>query len=239
MAGPRNLGQISSGDSTRGHIDPQKARVNFATPSLQTLSQKVGGPIDLPKSCAPGMITPTLDAIEKSGKDTVYIYMMYADAKRVTAGVSTGEGDVDMFGHEEGGTLSERKQRLKEEEDLVSSAIHIVDNHGVRPDCCLAELPEDARIELLVVIKAIIRKLSYRSRDAWDLKMKQTIGVKKLLALGGDTWRNSKYQYATSGLQASLYQLSSLLQSTLSTIGTLCLCACSFNGSEDLYCRGS
>lgn len=42
-------------------------------------------------------------------------YMMCADAKKVTAGVDVVGGDVDMFGYEDGTSLSERKKSLEEE----------------------------------------------------------------------------------------------------------------------------
>lgn len=38
--------------------------------------------------------------------------MLCADAKKVPAGIDTKGGDVDMFGHERGETLTERKEKL-------------------------------------------------------------------------------------------------------------------------------
>lgn len=238
MAGPRNMGQICEGEVARGHIDPQKAQVNFATPSLQTLSKEASdGKLGMLKASPPGMISSTLGAIQKTAKDTVY--MMRADGKRVTAGANKHGGDVDMFGHEEGGTLHERKQQLEAAEQLVDSTISLVESQKMQPESRLSEMLKSVKLQITNKVKDVIRELSKRTQDAREMKLRQTFGLKKLLAISGDTWRDSKYQYAISGMQASIYQLTGFLESTLSTVGALSLCVCFLNGTETLYCRGS
>lgn len=238
MAGPRNMGQIREGEVLRGHIDPQKAQVDFATPSLQTLSREApDGKLGRLEASPPGMISSTLGAIQKTANDTVY--MMCADAKRVTAGVNKHGGDVDMFGHEEGGTLQEKKQQLEATCQLVDSTISLVELQNMQPESRLSEMLKSAKFQITYKVKDVIRELSKRNQNAREMKLRQTFGLKKLLAISGDTWRDSKYQYAISGMQASIYQLTGFLESTLSTIMALSLCVCFFNGTETLYCRGA
>lgn len=57
------------------------------------------------------MLHPILDALQTQGANE---YMMCADAKKVTAGVNIVGGDVDMFGYEDGTSLSGRNRSLEE-----------------------------------------------------------------------------------------------------------------------------
>ena len=45
--------------------------------------------------------------------------MLCADGKKVTSGIDSKGGDVDMFGHEGGQTLTERKQKLNRNLALI------------------------------------------------------------------------------------------------------------------------
>lgn len=57
------------------------------------------------------MLHPILDALQTQGANE---YMMCADAKKVTAGVDIVGWDVDMFGYEDGTSLSGRNRSLEE-----------------------------------------------------------------------------------------------------------------------------
>ena len=72
------MGQISEGEVSICRIDPQKAQVNFVTPSLQTLCTKASdGKLGKLEASTPGMIGSSLGAIQEMAKDTVYMVCRY------------------------------------------------------------------------------------------------------------------------------------------------------------------
>lgn len=67
------------------------------------------------------------------------------------------------------------------------------------------------------------------------LVLKQRFALKKFLKEGGPDWRNSKYVYAISSIQAQLFQLQSSVKKLLCVNNSLLSIGASINGASDKY----
>lgn len=137
--------------------------------------------------------------------------MLCADAKKVTAGIDTKGGDVDMFGHERNGKLTERKERLFNDIEKIDENKNSL---NMNPD-------GETREDIVPQLKTAIERISTRLADTRDLAVKQTFGLNKFKGMGGDNWKDTRYVYVISGLQASLYRLGEFSRDALTSIGNL------------------
>ena len=130
--------------------------------------------------------------------------MLCADAKKVTAGIDTKGGDVDMFGHERNGKLTERKERLFNDIEKIDENKNSL---NMNPD-------GETREDIVPQLKTAIERISTRLADTRDLAVKQTFGLNKFKGKIRD-------MYVISGLQASLYRLGEFSRDALTSIGNL------------------
>lgn len=86
------------------------ANINFAVPSIKTLSSFNLCEFDIPSKIEAGIIDPILDTLGKCNEN---VFILCADAKKVTAGVDGTGGDVDMFVFESGMPLTQKSQFMK------------------------------------------------------------------------------------------------------------------------------
>lgn len=99
-------------------ISTSECKINFAVPSDPVLSKAAAPYRD--DDTEPGILTLTLAAfaITHQSKDV----KLSIDGKRLA--IEFGRvGDEDMMGHEASPTLNKKKQRLKDELNLVQSVI--------------------------------------------------------------------------------------------------------------------
>lgn len=101
--------------------------------------------------------------------------MLCADAKNVTAGIDTKGGDVDMFGHERNGKLTERKERLFNDIEKIDENKNSL---NMNPD-------GETREDIVPQLKTAIERISTRLADTRDLAVKQTFGLNKFKGMGG------------------------------------------------------
>lgn len=106
----KNIGHISNEQAETGTFNPKNALINFAVPSIGQLTEFRTSNVHLKNTIPPGILFPVIDALKSSDVVKDNEYMLCADAKKVTAGIDTKGGDVDMFGHERGEKLTERKE---------------------------------------------------------------------------------------------------------------------------------
>ena len=188
-------------------------KINFAVPSVSSLESFKVSEIDLPTRMPTGVIEPVLKSLS-SVSDT-NAYMLCADGKKVTAGIDKVGGDVDMFGFEDGEKIRERSQRLENELSTFSSLILDLKD-GLEIDC-LEKCP--ITVARLKQCNTIISK---RLQEARELKKNQEFGLSRFKTLGGEKWKESKYVYAISGLQASLYEIKEYIRRALGVVKQVC-----------------
>lgn len=145
-------------------------------------------------------------------------YMMCADAKKVTAGVDVVGGDVDMFGYEDGTSLSERKKSLEETVRIKEIKGSFTSYLCSLP---LESLPNEVKITAKQNFVDSIKSISKRIKDGRELQYKQEFGLQKFKTMGGEKWRESKYVYVISSLQASLFQLKEFTANPLCVINEM------------------
>jgi hypothetical protein len=208
MGGPRNVGQVNDSVST-GALSPELSSINFAVPSIQTLSTFNIGEFDTPSKIEPGMINPIMDTLGKC-QDNVFI--LCADAKKVTAGVDGNGGDVDMFGFESGVPLKQKQEIYEKERGTIESLIELVGVNGNNQDSNF--LSENSQV-IMSTMTSIIKALSNRIQESRSLMSKQQFSLKKFMNIAGDDWRESRYVYVISALQASLFQLKEFIRNSL------------------------
>ena len=201
MGGPRSIGQDEI------PYDSQFSRINFAVPDTKSLNEYKRSSFDIPKRMETGCLPNVLDNINAQPEDS---FMLCADAKKVTSGLDNSGGDVDMFGFETGESLASRKERLHKETD----ELNIVKK--------LTEEEVSDKVELSRKLKDVILLLSNRMKECRELKFRQEYGLQKFMSLGGSDWRNSKYIYAISSLQASIFQLKQQIDNTHREVFLLC-----------------
>ena len=118
MGGPRNIGQITTGVAQPGMLTSEKSNINFAVLSINVISDFSISEVQVPKVVPPGVLEQIIRTLRESGDENVY--MLCPDGKNVTSGIDSKGDDVDMFGHEGGQTLTERKQKLKRNLALIN-----------------------------------------------------------------------------------------------------------------------
>ena len=212
MGGPKNIGTLAESTS-RGTFNPKDAKINFAVPSVSSLESFRISDIELPKRMPTGVIEPVLQSLSSINETTAY--MLCADGKKVTAGIDMVGGDVDMFSFEDGEKLSERIQRL--ETELVTFNSLILDlKDGLEID------KSDQRPITVTRLKECNTIISKRLQEARQLKKNQEFGLCRFKTLGGEKWKESKYIYAISGLQASLFEIKEYITHALGVIKHIC-----------------
>jgi hypothetical protein len=207
MGGPKNIGQISDGVDESGMLRSKNALINFAVPSVQRLTEFNTSNAVLGKTVPPGVLYPVVEALKASDHFKDSEYMLCADAKKVTAGIDAKGGDVDMFGNERGEKLTERRERLFNDVNQINE----IKKH----------LSTNVDPEIVPKLNSTVNTISLRLAETRDLAVRQTFGLNKFKRMGGDNWKDSRYVYVISGLQASLYRLGEFSRDALTTIGNL------------------
>ena len=124
--------------------------------------------------------------------------------------------DVDMFGHEDGTTLCVKKKALEEE----TTRLHEIKGSfsSCTPSIPLDRLSPEVKCAAKQKLLDSIKSTSIRIRDGRELQFKQKFALQKFKTMGGEKWRDSKYVYVISSLQASLFQLREFSSNALSLI---------------------
>ena len=171
--------------------------VNFAVPTLKTLLKHK--PFDLPEELVPGVIEA---AVKLKGGDSRFQVLSF-DGKKVAAGLTKTKGEEDLFGHEQGMSLEEKKHRL----ELNLRKIQGIQDTWKREQI----LPVDE-------IKSVIKFLSEDIRSIRQMKVKQEGRLTYFMKEAGPNWRESKFVFGISALQTTLYQENAYIESLLSNL---------------------
>ena len=210
MSGLKSTGQVTGNETEKGCFDPQNTAINFAVPNQNSIIVFETVDVAIPKEIAPGVIPQAMDMKDKSKS-----YVLGFDGKKLAPGLSKDGGDQDLFGHEEGETLSQVKQRVSEQICYIEA---------------VARGWETMENELkLSKIEKIISILSLSLKDLRTLFMKLRLMLKRFQKDAGEDWRNSRFVYAISSVQAQIYQIKSVVQRLLDANDSLLKIGSSLN----------
>ena len=84
-------------------------------------------------------------------------------------------------------------------------------------------------------LKECCTVISTRLKESRELKKNQEYGLSHFKSLGGENWKESKYVYAISGLQASIYQLKDYIEEALKLIIGFCRCIAALEGASSTF----
>lgn len=101
-----------------------------------------------------------------------------------------------MFGFESGMPLTQKKSIHEKEKETLDSLIGLL-NLNDRSMKLISEMTS--------TMKSVIQTLSFRIQESRLLMSRQQFGLNKCMAIAGNNWRESRYVYVISGLQASLF----------------------------------
>lgn len=218
MSGMRS-GQLLEQSEQRGHINPQSTCINFAVPSMNTLNSFESCGIDIPKEIPPGIISQAIAL-----KPTNRSYVLSVDGKKLAPGLSSSNGDQDLFGHEQSESLEALKHRLNEEVEYVNN---IKDKWTTSNEH-----------EKMGALQQVIRMVSYRLKDLRQLYLKQKLALNKFQKEAGADWRNSRFVYAISSVQSQIFQIKNVVQQLLTVNNSLMCIGSSVNGSATFVSDG-
>ena len=211
-----------SGLKSTGQVILEKckdnSKVNFAVPSRKKIVQFKSTEIQVPDEVSPGVIK---EAIEM--RDSRKCYVLSVDGKKCAPGLSRDKGDIDLFGFESSESLQATKDRLNDEIQQVD----YLNTHW-------ASLTDTDK---LFKIQNIITIVSKRIRDIRQLYVKQSMALKRFEKEAGSDWRNSKYVYAISSIQAFIYQIKELIHRLLDTNNRLLEMGSRINGTINDFCK--
>lgn len=143
--------------------------------------------------------------------------------KKPAPGLNNDWGDQGLFGHEEGESLADLRGRLEHDLQLVEE---------VRKQWKDSSIETDDKTELL---KSVIKVISERIKYLRVLFQKQQLALKKILKEEGTDWKNSKYVYAISSVQAQMFQIRNVVKKLLDGNNVLLFLGSSINGRSDVY----
>ena len=210
MHGLKNEGtEISSLEQPGMHI-PQSSNINFAVPNKASIRDFKSG-IDLPVEIPPGIIETAMSLRE--GEQTSFI--LSVDGKKVAPGLTDEWGDIDLFGHEKGPSLKELITRKEAELRYIEDAIGITSSQA---SSVMHDGPSFTNFSAYKNLCKTVNILSVRLKDLRKLDVTLNNSMVKFRKLGGDDWKNSKYVYAISSIQASQYQLREVVTKLLKVI---------------------
>ena len=151
----------------------------------------------VPRKIVPGIIHSAKNAVSNASRASEKTYVLAMDGKKVAMGLTEEDGDVDMFGCEDGVILAARKHRF---------------------ECEMASFDHEQDNDLITEAQNAIQIVSKRISDARDVRKKREYALTKFLKLGGDNWRKSRYIYVISAMFTSVYQIKDAISNALDSI---------------------
>ena len=224
FSGMKNIGQVVTGEAKSGQYDPVQSTCNFAVPEIVTLNRITeSSDVSLPKEVTPGIIQP---AIDLASKTTNKEFVLCVDGKKIAPGLNKKYGDIDLWGHEAGTTLADAKARLDKESKIVNHTMKVLVSKDLNHEST----------EALDGLRQVATILSHRLADARALNLAQERNLDKLKRLAEKNPDNeSKYDYAMSFVQTTIFQAQRFIASTLKTISQVCEIGSALNLSHHYH----
>ncbi|CAG2256016.1 unnamed protein product [Mytilus edulis] len=132
-------------------------------------------------------------------------------------------GDQDLFGHEEKETLSQLRERLQNDLNIIELA---------KVECQRVPGKTEDKIEQL---ERAVKVVSVRIKDLRMLFLKQQMALNKFMKEGGKDWKKSKYVYAISSVQAQMFLIRNVVKKLLDSNSSLLLLGSLINGTSQLF----
>ena len=231
MSGPRSSGNIVKEKEERGQCSSSDSRINFAVPSLQSLSKQKLEPI------MPGIIESSIsnlsDCLESP---TIKICV---DGKRIARGKGRKVGVIDCWGFEQSPTLAVKNERLENEQSEIKKAKTLIEDFIEKDH---EYIPEESTLTVLLMLQTIVLIISNRLKDLRNIVVSLKLGIQKFMKIGDQTakhWTTSKYAPVISGFKVNIYDADQAIDSSLRIINELSHCCSKLNGCAHKYSKNT
>lgn len=220
MSGKRNLGQLVTERTTRGSYDPSEGSINFAVP-LPEYIRHFQPSNDLDSVIEPGIISPTLNVVAASSS-AMEPHIVQTDAKKMASGLEPDSGDIDLFGHEKGEKLQDRKSRHSEEDEYILVTKDIFKRYGDDMNTHPSPIPTVLRVQKIILFT------SNGMRDLRKREVSQNFSFEKYKKMAGANWFSEKnrYNFTISNITREILRIQNDIQRGLKTVGWLTRLLC-------------
>lgn len=209
-------------------ISTSECKINFAVPSDPVLSKAAAPYRD--DATEPGILNLTLDAFAKTHKSKDV--KLSIDGKRLAIGFGR-VGDEDMMGHEASPTLNEKKQRLKDELNLVQIVISSLPDDDLHNQQSLNMQEKDKKNALLIIIS----NMSSRIKELRNLILSRKLYLESLFSLVEGDWKTSCFA-PISYWQTKILQSENMISQLLDCVDSIGYAVSCINGTSHNYVRG-
>ena len=233
MTGFKNTSDILSGESTKGECKPENSDINFVIPSLDVLRNYTPYGTDA-KPREPGIYVDVIESVSSALEGTSACLTF--DGKKLKQGLTERYGDIDILGFENGPSLNQRKMNVEIEQQNLAIQIEILKHEDGSKEI------RNLSCEINAVMKqTLMRSIVYLSKNVQNVRKIRTqkeYAKTKFLDQGGTDWRQSKFVYVISAINAFLYEIGNFLTKYLEVLDTICLHIAALNKSNELYQTG-
>jgi hypothetical protein len=154
------------------------------------------------------------------------------DGKKLKQGLTADTGDVDLLGFEDGPTLHQQQQKVKDDVSSIESGTELLKCFG---ESNINALPSVVKEFTKGNILHAITVVSQNANLIRDIKAKKEYAKTKFLEKCGDDWRKSKFVYAISAIKAYLYDIEAYLNRHRAVLDRMCQHVSTLNDCRHLY----
>ena len=207
-------------------LNPKESKINFAVPSPQVI-RSFEGVKCLPKELPPGIISETLDMKQ----DSHCSHILSVDGKKVASGLNKDWGDINLFGFEQ--------QSFTSLQNKIKTELHDIDELHELVNACRRSKNASPQQKQATISKAfnVVHNISCHIKDLRHIGRNQYFALQKFRKLAGGDWRNSRYVFAISSIQATLHQSEVCAARLLEINKRLGLVISCIHGSEGSFCN--
>ncbi|KAK3096582.1 hypothetical protein FSP39_001484 [Pinctada imbricata] len=154
--------------------------VNFAVPSMNIITEYNFGTIEIPTEISPGVLSLILSTLGDGEEREV---MLCADRKKVTSGIDSKGGDVDMLNFEDHETVGHRKAELQSQTSILNEIHNLVQGYDENEQLLAFEdnQKDDMGNGLQKYVKVIVSRL----KDIRNLFTRQRMGMENIKSMTG------------------------------------------------------
>ncbi|XP_060581747.1 uncharacterized protein LOC132738297 [Ruditapes philippinarum] len=215
MSGFKNESQIIEGLATRGKCEPEKSNINFIVPAVRNL--RAFSPYDeiIQGGRKPGIFKDVMEFMASSWKNSSLCLTF--DGKKLKQGLGKDSGDIDLLGYEDGPSLSTRVTDMKSRMQSCEDEIQRISSN--EEDVDIRCLPEDVKLKLICFLKTSYTIVSLDVVTVQEVRNKKEYARSQFVERGGKDWRQSKFVYVISIIDAFLHDIDKFLELTRDILG--------------------
>ncbi|XP_045199092.2 uncharacterized protein LOC123553445 [Mercenaria mercenaria] len=161
---------------------------------------------------------------------------MTFDGKKLKQGLTADSGDIDLLGFEDGKSLLEKQADLELEIDRYNIVLRLFSKYDLNDN--VNNLTDEEKEQVINDLKLTHKKVSMNLKEAREIKEKKEYARKKFEERGGKDWRNGKFVFVISAIDAFVYELNQYIDNSFNIISDICNCLAYIQNSLGTYVSG-